>query len=264
MTAVSPLRVPVLMYHEIADTSATPDPFAVSPDVFADQLAYLRDAGFNTVTAGALSGIVTDGAGDLPARPVVLTFDDGYGDFYTQALPLLRQHGFTATVFQTTGWVGKEDEAKRMLNWRELAEAEQAGIEVGAHTCTHPQLDQLPENLMREELYISKSLLEDNLGLKVPGLAYPYGYSSARVRRVARELGYEYAYAVGNSLTTGAADPFALPRLTVQRATSVGEFRKIVNGQDTMTLRRDRLLTKGYSVVRRAKSRLREMRGQEQ
>jgi peptidoglycan/xylan/chitin deacetylase (PgdA/CDA1 family) len=262
MTAVSPLRVPVLMYHEIADISATQDPFAVSPDVFAEQLAYLRGAGFTTITAGALSAILANGAGDLPERPVVLTFDDGYGDFYTRAMPLLQQHGFTATVFQTTGWVGKEDEAKRMLNWRELAESEQAGIEIGAHTCTHPQLDQLPENLLREELYISKSLLEDNLGLKVPGLAYPYGYSSARVRRVARELGYEYAYAVGNALTTDAADPFTLPRLTVQRATSIGEFRKIVNGQDTMVLRRDRVLTNGFTVVRRAKSALRALRGQ--
>jgi peptidoglycan/xylan/chitin deacetylase (PgdA/CDA1 family) len=260
MTAVPPLRVPVLMYHEIADISATPDPFAVSPRVFAEQLAYLREAGFTTLTAGALSAIVANGDGDLPARPVVLTFDDGYGDFYTQALPLLRQHGFTATVFQTTGWVGKEDEAKRMLNWQELAESEQAGIEIGAHTCTHPQLDQLPENLLREELYASKSLLEDNLGLKVPGLAYPYGYSSARVRRVARELGYEYAYAVGNSRTTRAANPFTLPRLTVRRSTSADDFRKVVNGQDTMTVRRERFLTKGYSVVRRARSAMLERR----
>ena len=95
MTAVSPLRVPVLMYHEIADVAATQDPFAVSPDVFAEQLAYLRDAGFNPVTAGALSAILANGASDLPERPVVLTFDDGYGDFYTRAMPLLQQHGFT-------------------------------------------------------------------------------------------------------------------------------------------------------------------------
>src|SRR5258707_14981787 len=125
MTAVSPLRVPVLMYHEIADTSATPSRLAVSPDVFADQLAYLRDAGFHAVTAGALSAILADGDGDLPERPVVLTFDDGYGDFYSQALPLLEQHGFTGTVFQITGGVGKKGEEKRMLNWRELAEAGQ-------------------------------------------------------------------------------------------------------------------------------------------
>jgi peptidoglycan/xylan/chitin deacetylase (PgdA/CDA1 family) len=260
MTAVSPLRVPVLMYHEIADVAATPSRLAVSPNAFADQLAYLRDTGFNSITAGALSAILAGGTGDLPERPVVLTFDDGYGDFYSQAMPLLKQHGFTATLFMTTGWVGKEGEKKRMLNWRELAEAEQTGIEIGAHTCKHPQLDQLPENLIREELYVSKSLLEDNLGLKVPGLAYPFGYSNAKVRRVAREIGYDYAYAVGNAMTTDTADAFALPRITVRRATTMDDFRKMVDGQDTLMLQRDRILTSGFSVVRRAKSTLRALR----
>jgi len=260
MTAVSPLRVPVLMYHEIADTAATPSRLAVSPDVFADQLAYLHDAGFQAITAGALSAFLADGVGELPERPVVLTFDDGYGDFYSQAMPVLKQHGFTGTLFMTTGWIGKEGETKRMLNWRELAEIEQAGIEIGAHTCQHPQLDQLPDNLIREELYVSKSQLEDNLELKVPGLAYPFGYSNAKVRQVARDVGYDYAYSVNNSLTTDAADKFALPRLTVRRATTMDDFRKMVNGHDTPMLQRDRILTSGYSVVRRAKSTLRSLR----
>ena len=262
MTAASPLRVPVLMYHEIADAADTASALAVSPDVFAGHLAYLRDAGFNTVTAGELSTILADGTGTLPERPVVLTFDDGYGDFYTQALPLLKRNGFTATLFQTTGWVGKEDEAIRMMNWRELAEAEQAGIEIGAHTCTHPQLDQLPEKALYEELYASKSALEDNLGLKIPGLAYPYGYSNAKVRQLARDLGHDYAYAVGNALSSSEADPFAIPRLTVRRTTPMDEFQKMVNGRDTPTLRRARVLTSGYSVVRRARSALRARHGQ--
>ena len=262
MTAASPLRVPVLMYHEIADAADTPSALAVSPDVFAGHLAYLRDAGFNTVTAGELSAILADGTGTLPERPVVLTFDDGYGDFYTQALPLLKRNGFTATLFQTTGWVGKEDEAIRMMNWRELAEAEQAGIEIGAHTRTHPQLDQLPEKALYEELYASKSALEDNLGLKIPGLAYPYGYSNAKVRQLARDLGHDYAYAVGNALSSSEADPFAIPRLTVRRTTPMDEFQKMVNGRDTPTLRRARVLTSGYSVVRRARSALRARPGQ--
>jgi peptidoglycan/xylan/chitin deacetylase (PgdA/CDA1 family) len=248
------------MYHEIADITVTPSRLAVAPDVFADQLAYLRDEGFNAITAGELSKILAGAPGDLPERPVVLTFDDGYGDFYSQGLPLLKQHGFTGTIFMTTGWIGKEDERKRMLNWRELAEVEQAGIEIGAHTCKHPQLDQLPENLIREELYVSKSLLEDNLGLPVPGLAYPFGYSNAKVRRVTRELGYAYAYSVDNALSTSAANAFAIPRLTVKRITTMTDFRKMVSGQDTLTLKRDRILTSGFSVVRRAKSTLQTAR----
>lgn len=263
MTPVPPLQVPVLMYHEIADITVTPSRLAVAPDAFADQLAYLRDEGFNAITAGELSKILAGGPGELPERPVVLTFDDGYGDFYSQGLPLLKQHGFTGTIFMTTGWIGKEDEKKRMLNWRELAEVEQAGIEIGAHTCKHPQLDQLPENLIREELYVSKSLLEDNLGLPVPGLAYPFGYSNAKVRRVTQELGYAYAYAVDNALSTSAANAFAIPRLTVKRITTMTDFRKMVSGQDTLTLKRDRILTSGFSVVRRAKSTLQTARKSE-
>ena len=256
MTAAPAQRVPVLMYHEIADQAASADPFAVAPDVFARHLAYLREAGFNTLTAGELAAFLADGTGSLPERPVVLTFDDGYGDFYTAALPVMKQHGFTGTLFQTTGWVGKKDVSQRMLNWRELAEIEQAGIEIGAHTVRHPQLDQLSDTDLRDELHASKSALEDRLGLAVPGLAYPYGYSSRRVRDIARELGYTYAYAVGNSMTTSAAGRFTLPRLTVQRATTMDGFRDLVNDVDSFGLRRRRMLTKGFVVVRRAKSML--------
>lgn len=251
MIAASQHRVPVLMYHEIADATATSSPLAVAPDVFADQLGYLRQAGFNTLTAGELAAFLTDGAGELPERPIVLTFDDGYGDFYTDGLPVVKQNGFTGTLFQTTGGVGEEGEAKRMLNWREIAEIHAAGIEIGAHTVMHPQLDILPEKNLRDELYISKSELEEHLGFEVPGLAYPFGYSNQRVRDVAREFGYTYAYAVGNDFTTSAAEKFTLPRLTVRRATTMDEFRNMVNGKDTLTVRRDRVLTKGFSIVRR-------------
>jgi peptidoglycan/xylan/chitin deacetylase (PgdA/CDA1 family) len=244
------------MYHEIADTAATSSPLAVAPDVFADQLAYLHDAGFNTLTAGELAAFLADSAGKLPERPVVLTFDDGYQDFYTHGLPVIKQNGFTATLFMTTGGIEDDSLEKVMLSWRELAEVEQAGIEIGAHTVTHPKLDILPEKELREELSISKSQLEEHLGRAVPGLAYPFGYSNRRVREVARELGYAYAYSVDNAMTTGAAEKFTFPRLTVQRTTTMDDFRKMVNGKDTVALRRERMISRLSPVVRRAKSTL--------
>jgi peptidoglycan/xylan/chitin deacetylase (PgdA/CDA1 family) len=256
MTAASAQRIPVLMYHEIAGQAKTSSPLAVAPDVFRGQLAYLHEAGFSTLTAGELAAFLADGTGELPERPVVLTFDDGYADFYTAALPVMKQHGFTGTLFQTTGWVGRPDAATRMLNWRELAEIERAGIEIGAHSVWHPQLDQLSEQDLRDELYASKSALEDHLGVAVPGLAYPYGYSSPRVRQVARELGYTYAYSVDNAMTTSAAGRFTFPRLTVRRSTTMSGFRDLVNGVDTVELRGARILTKGFAVVRRARSAL--------
>lgn len=257
MTAVSPLRVPVLMYHEIADSAATTSRLAVSPEAFADQLAYLRDEGFTGITAGELSAILAGGPGELPERPVVVTFDDGYGDFYSHALPLLKQHDLTSTIFMTTGWIGADGVAKRMLTWQELTEVAEHGIEIGAHTCKHPQLDQLREGTLHEELYASKSLLEDKLGFEVPGLAYPFGYSSGKVRQMVRDLGYGYAYAVDNALSTCAADKFSIPRLTVGRTTSLDSFIAMVNGKDTVALRRDRMLSKGFTAVRRTRSGIR-------
>lgn len=255
MTSVSPLRVPILMYHEIADPTETRSRFAVSPTAFAAQLAYLRDAGFRTITAGAMSAILAGHADGLPDRAVVVTFDDGYADFYTRALPVLEQYGFTATVFVTSGWV-QEAGPGRMLNWSQLVEATRTGIEVGAHSSQHPQLDQLPEKLLREELYASKERIEDKLGLPVPGLAYPFGYSNAKVRQVARESGYGYAYAVNNIMASPTSDLFALPRLTIRRATTLTDLRLLVDGRPTMRQLEDRTLTKGWAVVRRTRAAL--------
>jgi peptidoglycan/xylan/chitin deacetylase (PgdA/CDA1 family) len=129
-------------------------------------------------------------------------------------------------------------------------------VEIGAHTRRHPQLDQLPEKLVREELHASKQWLECELGLPVPGLAYPFGYSSARVREVAREVGYRYAYGVGNRTASPASDLLELPRLTVRRATTMPAFRRLVDGHATMRLLEDRALTKGWAGVRRARAML--------
>jgi peptidoglycan/xylan/chitin deacetylase (PgdA/CDA1 family) len=257
MTEAASLKVPVLMYHEITDVTATPSGLVVTPEAFADQLAYLQDAGFTAVTAGALGKILTGGAGTLPERPVVLTFDDGYRDFYSRALPLLKQYGHTATVFQTTGWVGIELGPRWMLNWRELAEIAEAGIEIGAHSHGHPELDRLSGDKLRDELDGPRRMLEDKLGLAVPGLAYPFGLWNARARRAARAAGYTHAYGIGNTMATSGSDPFTLPRLTVDRTTTLEQFAAMVNGQDTLTLRLNRALSRVSSVVRRTKVGLR-------
>lgn len=255
----APVRsVPVLMYHEISEPAQTGSQLAVSPAAFREQLAYLRDAGYSTLTAGALAALLAEGAA-VPPRTVILTFDDGFEDFHRSAVPLLAEHGLNATVFVTTGWVQDAGPARRpgrMLSWSQVDEAVAAGMEVGAHSALHPQLDQIPAARLREELYASKSELEDRLGAPVPGLAYPFGYSNAMVREVARAAGYGYGYSVRNVMAHPASDLFRLPRLTVHRSTSLSEFGRLVEGQLALTMVRDRAFTAGWSVVRKSRAAL--------
>ena len=96
------VRVPILMYHEIATREDTTSRLAVSPSSFAAQLKHLHEAGFTTLTVSGLVSALADDPARLPERPVVITFDDGFADFHSEALPLLRHYDFTATVFVTT------------------------------------------------------------------------------------------------------------------------------------------------------------------
>jgi len=260
MRLASAQSVPVLMYHEISEpTEATWGNLAVSPASLREQLAFLREAGYRTLTAGALASLFAAG-GEVPPNSVALTFDDGFEDFHQHAVPALTEHGFNATVFVTTGWIqdaGSGPAARRpgrMLSWHQVGEAAAAGMEVAAHSCLHPQLDQIPAGRLREELYASKARLEDQLGSPVPGLAYPYGYSNAQVRSIAAAAGYGYGYAVRNMMTRAETDIFRLPRLTVHRSTDLAEFRRLVEGRLALTMVRDRALTATWSVVRRSRA----------
>jgi peptidoglycan/xylan/chitin deacetylase (PgdA/CDA1 family) len=247
------------MYHEINEPAQAWSHLAVSPAAFKEQLAYLAETGCTILTAGAFAALLAD-AGQVPPRSVILTFDDGFEDFHRYAVPALVEHGFAATVFVTTDWIqdaGPGTAASRpgtMLSWSQIGEVKAAGMEVGAHSCQHPQLDQIPADRVRDELYSSKARLEDKLGTPVPGLAYPFGYSSAPVRETAREAGYDYGYAVRNTLATPASDLFRLPRLTVHHSTSLTEFQRLVAGDLALTMVRDRALTAAWSVVRRSRA----------
>ena len=257
------VKVPILMYHEIATRAETTSRLAVSPSSFAAQLKHLHEAGFTTLTISGLLSALADDPARLPARPVAITFDDGFADFHRQALPLLRHYDFTATVFVTTGWVADagphaaDRSPAQMLCWSQIREAAAAGIEIGAHSHRHPQLDQLTPKRLYDELATSKALLEDELGIAIPNLAYPFGYSNARVRRMSREIGYTHACAVGNATADSTYDKFILPRLTIHRSTGPATFEDIVRGRKvSLIFMKERSLTKGWAIVRRTRTAL--------
>jgi peptidoglycan/xylan/chitin deacetylase (PgdA/CDA1 family) len=250
--------VPVLMYHEITASPFGSARLAVPPASFAAQITYLRDTGFTGITAGQVASALARGE-RLPDRSVVLTFDDGFADFHEVALPILQRHGFTATLYMTTGWIrGAKDAAGSapgpMLSWSQLSEVASAGIEIGAHSHRHRELDQLDDRALYGELATSKEILEDGLATAVPGLAYPFGYSSARVRGLAHQVGYGHAYAVGNRRIGPEPDLYALPRLTVSRATRLRVYGQVAECRNLPAIfLKDRALTKGWAAVRRAR-----------
>ena len=250
--------VPILMYHSVAtEPSDATRALSVAPEAFAEQLALLADQGFTPVNTARLATSWRAGA-PLPPRPVLITFDDGYEGVHRHALPVLAKHGFAATLFVSTGWLrGAYDTGgglDTMLDWDQVRELAAAQVEIGGHSHTHPQLDQLDDDALRFELLRCKEIIADELGTRPASFAYPYGYSSRRVRRTVREAGFAQSLAVGNGLARRRQGPYALQRVTVRRTTGIEEFERLVEGRAiARNFARDRVLTKGYALIRRAR-----------
>ncbi|MFI1682809.1 polysaccharide deacetylase family protein [Streptomyces sp. NPDC020607] len=251
--------VPILMYHSVARVpSAATHALSVSPDAFARQMEVLGEQGFTPLTAAQLAAVWRSPGKVLPERPVLITFDDGYEGVHRYALPVLAKHGFASTLFVSTGWLRGEYDTggglDRMLDWDQVRELAADGAEVGGHSHTHPELDQLAEDALRYELRRCRDIVADQLGTRPVSFAYPYGYSSRRVRERVRETGFRQALAVGNGLAHRAQGPYALRRVTVRRTTGAEEFERLVAGRAIgRTFAKDRTLTKGYALVRRAR-----------
>ncbi|SRR6266487_871917 len=258
-------KIPILEYHSISD-HATPQfkPFTLSPTVFAEHVAYLHQHGYTPITVGQYMNARSQGgsvSSALPERPVVITFDDGYSDFFTAAFPVLKRYGFTATVFVLTAfvngtglWMRRIGEATRpMLTWDQLAAISASGIECGGHSHSHPQLDTLPLEVARDEIVRCKRLLEDRLGQEITSFAYPYGFHNATTKRLVKQAAYTSACAGKHRMCTVTTDPFALTRLEIDVNTRVNDLAALLTRRNPPAVKamgRDALVPM-YRVVRR-------------
>ncbi len=198
----SPQSIPVLMYHRITDKQA-PTPshgIWVTADQFSAQLHSLRTRGFETITFRDYDRFLQC-QGRLPRRPIILTFDDGYEDNYTIALPLLRNFDCSAVIFAVTDkkrrtnfWDSGEPTAT-LLTSGQMQELNRSGFEIGSHTVTHPRLTQTSVEVIRRELSESKDSLQQILGAEVLSFAYPYGAVEPAIRSLVEEADYKFAVA---------------------------------------------------------------------
>lgn len=254
--------VPILLYHSVSgDPPAWIRPLSVTPEVFSRHLELILATGATVLSVGEYASIL-GGRGSLPSRPIVITVDDGLADFREEALPALRRAGIPVTLFVTTGFLeglADGEEAKRpsgpWLDASELADLRGDGVEIGAHSHSHPYLDTLPAEEARAEIARSKEVLEDLLGAPVPSLAYPHGYHGPTVRRLAQECGFDSACAVKNALSSDSDDRFSLARLTVRSTTTDAELEAWLDGRGApVATAREQARTRAWRVYRRGRA----------
>lgn len=209
--------VPVLLYHSLDDDRSI---VSFPPGLFAHQMAFLAEQGYRVVGLGAALREMGR-TGQVPPRTVVLTFDDGLRNTYTEGFRTLRRHGFSATVFVTTDRVGGTAVWNRaegipdapMLGWAEIREMHGYGIEIESHSATHPRLTALGDEALRKEVASSKARIEDELGKGVELFCYPYGDHDERVVRAVRAAGYRAATTVELGKLVPGTDPMTVPRI---------------------------------------------------
>ena len=202
-------KILVLNYHQIADKN---NALSVTLKDFETQMKFLADSGCITITPDELYAGLR-GEIDLPPKPVLITFDDGYLDNYTNAYPILKKYNLRATIFVIPAFTGVYP---GYMTWEQLKEMEQSGtITVESHTLTHPKLEELPDDEIRVELLNSKNLLEENLGHPVEFLAYPTGTYNLHIAGIAQDLGYKGAFTIKYGIVDKGSNFFALERVPI-------------------------------------------------
>lgn len=207
------LRVPILIYHYVEYVKDSKDTIRkslnITPYIFERQLTTLIDANFNFITARDL-GEYLNGSRVLPERPVILTFDDGYGDFYTDVFPILKKYHVVATQYIVPGFINKLN----YMTTEEIREIQDSGlVEIGTHTMHHVNLAKVQHELALKEITNSKKELEEKYGIFVVSFAYPYGGFNEDVERIVKDAGFTNAVTTKGGIEVNQQNRFLLYRI---------------------------------------------------
>jgi len=211
--APNELFVPILMYHHIEINPRPNDTvyaaLYVSPIQLDQQLAYFAAHGINPITFDDLM-LALDGKETLPPNPIILTFDDGYQSFYDNAFPLLKKYHMKAVQFVIT----QVETAPAYLNWNEIIELDKSGlVEIGAHTRNHPNLPDLSQAAIIDEIRGSKKDIETHLGHTIHWFAYPYGSYNSFIIQEVKNVGFLGAASTIYGTNQSKENMFLAPRI---------------------------------------------------
>lgn len=201
--------VPILNYHKIDGKLI--HCLSLSPAEFEEQIRYLSEQGYQSITPDQLNAYIKHGT-PLPAKPILITFDDGYADNYYNAYPIMQKYGFIATIFVVTSLIGKD---QRFMTWDHLRELQKHGFIIGSHTVSHKPLTGLPPDQVMSELIQSRQKIAAEIGQSPEYLAYPTGAYNKFVEDMVKRAGYKGAFTIRYGQAGSASNSFALERIPI-------------------------------------------------
>jgi peptidoglycan/xylan/chitin deacetylase (PgdA/CDA1 family) len=236
-------KIPVLMYHSISnEVEMVAHPYYginTRPAIFAEQMKYLSDRGYVATGLDAALDRIHSQNG-VAEKLVVLTFDDGYMDVYTQALEILHRFGFTATVYLPSSLIHDRTSArfngKDCLTWDKVREMSDAGNRFGSHSATHRKLRELKGSEITEEIRHSKSVIESKIGKPVDSFSYPYAFPEedreykARLRGLLEQAGYRNGVSTNIGRMSRKDDRYFLKRIPVNSFDDLDFFHAKITG----------------------------------
>jgi peptidoglycan/xylan/chitin deacetylase (PgdA/CDA1 family) len=233
------ITIPILMYHGICtDPEKFRHPYFyvnTSPEIFEKQMNFLYEHKYKSISLSTAVNLMNSNQLN-DEKYVVITFDDGYRDFYTEAYPILTKYRFTATVFITTGYIGKLFKDKSCMTWDDIKFLHKNNVDFGSHTIHHPELYTLDFNQIEFELKESKNTIEANLGSNITSFSYPFAFPQQDKSFVEKlnEILLKCDYKIGVTTKIGISSrndsPLFLKRIPINSSDDTTFFNAKLNG----------------------------------
>ncbi|MBV8132290.1 MAG: polysaccharide deacetylase family protein [Alphaproteobacteria bacterium] len=228
-------KVPILVYHHVSQTISEGSPglrrLTVTAEVFAQQMQYLQDNGYHVITFSDVADFFENGK-ELPALPIIISFDDGWATQFEYALPSLEKYHYTATFFVVTDYIGRPG----FISWPQLQTLLTDGMKIGSHSRSHPRLSKITDSAkLWDQIYDSKTILETQLETPVEEFAYPYGSYNAKAAELVKLAGYRAGRGCCSGIAHTSRDVFTLK--AIMAPNDLEKFIEYIGGDRVRTAR---------------------------
>ena len=203
-----PRTVMVLNYHKVVDEHMS---LSVPLADFEQHMKWLKEYGYTSITPEELYEFIVNGS-ELPEKPVLITFDDGYKDNYTNAYPIMKKYGFKGTIFVVTGFLGVYD---NYMTWEQAKELADNGFSIESHTYSHKSMTEANDEEISKELTKSRDTIKNKLGIDADFMAYPTGTYNLHIAELVQKAGYKGAFTIKYDNVSRESNVYALERVPI-------------------------------------------------